>query len=377
MGRPTIDYAPGRADSARGTGRVQAAADTVVISIDGGSVDRVDLSGGAKGTYRYRSRVVADSLEQVDYSARRITFRIKDRYITLRGEAQTDYRSLTLKADEIDFDADREALTAEPHPVLIDHSRASSQEVVGQRVSYDLNSSRGTIYHGRTEYESGYIFADSLRKVSDEELNAGSGRYTTCDLVGQDKEPHFHFTSRRMKIYLGDKVVAQAGHPLHRQDPGLRAAVLRLLDPQGAALGPATARFEFGFSNGTGGRFFEQPRLLLGGERLLRLHLSHRLPGETRGLHRRDDRPLRAAGDVERPGRAGVRLRPRPRLESAAAPPQPVARRELPAHGQSRVRRPGVSVACAGSARGSATGSTASSVRPPASPRAGGRPASA
>lgn len=256
LGRPSVDYAPSYADSARGTGWVKAGADTVLVAITGGAVDRVELQGTARGTYRYRSHVTTDSLEQVDYSSRRIVFRIRDRYITLRGQSQTDYRQLTLKADDIDFDAAREALTAEPRPVLIDHSRGAGQDVVGQRVRYDLRSSRGTIYHGRTEYESGFIFADSLRKVTDEELNAGSGRYTTCDLVGDDREPHYHFTSRRMKILLGDKVVARPVTLYLGRIPVFVLPFYVFSIRKGRHSGLLLPRFEFGLSN-QGGRFFE------------------------------------------------------------------------------------------------------------------------
>ncbi|HEX7878838.1 MAG TPA: hypothetical protein VF720_05480, partial [Candidatus Eisenbacteria bacterium] len=209
LGSPTIAYKPSRADSARGTGRIEGKADTIRITIDTGGLNEVRLAGTASGRYLYRSSAGADSIDKVDYAANRILFKVPERKIELRGQGQTDYGTLTLKADEIDFDAEREELTAQPKPILIDRSRPEEQQVTGNEVTYDLNSSRGTIYHGRTQYDTGYLFADSLRKVTDTELNAGSGRYTTCDLVGQDQEPHYHFTSRRMKVYLGDKVVAK------------------------------------------------------------------------------------------------------------------------------------------------------------------------
>lgn len=256
LGTPSVNYQPGRADSARGTGRVEASADTVVVELADGSVDRVRLSGGARGRYIYRSRAAGDSLEIVEYAADRIIFRLADRLMQLRGSGQTDYRTLTLKADEIDFDAEKEVLTASPKPILIDRAQRGGQEVVGERIAYDLKSTRGTIYHGRTQYEDGFIFADSLRKVSDDELNAGYGRYTTCDLVGQDEDPHFHFTSRRMKIFLGDKVVAKPVTLYIGNIPVFALPFYVFSIRKGRHSGLILPRFEFGLT-GSGDRFFE------------------------------------------------------------------------------------------------------------------------
>jgi lipopolysaccharide export system protein LptA len=256
LGSPAVNYQPGRADSARGTGRVEAEADTVVVELKDGSVDRVRLTGGAHGRYLYRSRAAADSIEIVEYAADRILFRLADRLMQLRGSGQTNYRTLTLKADEIDFDAAKEVLTASPKPILIDRGQQAGQEVVGQRIAYDLKSTRGTIYHGRTQYDDGYIFADSLRKVTDSELNAGSGRYTTCDLVGRDEEPHFHFTSRRMKIYLGDKVVAKPVTLYMGNIPVFALPFYVFSIRKGRHSGLILPRFEFGLT-GAGDRFFE------------------------------------------------------------------------------------------------------------------------
>jgi lipopolysaccharide export system protein LptA len=256
LGSPSVNYQPGRADSARGTGRVEASADTVVVELKDGSVDRVRLTGGAHGRYVYRSRAAADSLEIVEYAADRILFRLADRLMQLRGSGQTDYRTLTLKAEEIDFDAAKEVLTAAPKPILIDRAQQGGQEVVGERIAYDLKSTRGTIYHGRTQYEDGYIFADSLRKVTDVELNAGSGQYTTCDLIGKDEDPHFHFTSRRMKIYLGDKVVAKPVTLYIGNIPVFALPFYVFSIRKGRHSGLILPRFEFGLT-GSGDRFFE------------------------------------------------------------------------------------------------------------------------
>jgi len=256
LGSPTIEYTPSRADSARGTGRVVAAADTIRINIAESSIDEVRLAGSAAGRYLYRASAAPDSLEQVDYSADRILFLIDKRLIQLRGKGETRYGTMTLRAEEIDFDADKQELSAQPQPILIDGSRPEEQQVVGREVTYDMKSSQGTIYHGRTQYDTGYLFADSLRKVTESELNVGSGRYTTCDLVGQDLEPHYHFTSRRMKVYLGDKVVARPVTLYLGRIPVFILPFYVFSLRHGRHSGLLLPRLEFGLTGG-GDRFFE------------------------------------------------------------------------------------------------------------------------
>lgn len=256
LGHPTTDYTPSRADSAQGTGRVSASADSVRILLKDQAVDRVELAGGSSGTYIYPSKAAGDSIETVRYQATRITFLLAKRLIHLIGAASTDYRELTLKADNIDFDAKKEMLTAEPHPILIDRGRSVGEEVQGKRVSYDLRAQRGTIYHGYTKYDTGFLFADSLRKVSDKELNAADGNYTTCDLAGQGLDPHFHFTSRKMKVYLGDKVVAKPVALYIGRIPIFALPFYVFSLRHGRHSGLLMPQFNFGFSSGSG-RFFE------------------------------------------------------------------------------------------------------------------------
>lgn len=256
LGHPTTDYTPSRADSAQGTGRVSAGADSVRILLKEQAVDRVELAGGSSGTYVYRSKTSADSVDTVRYQADRITFLLAKRLIHLVGAASTEYHELTLKADKIDFDAKKEMLTAEPHPILIDRGRSLGEEVQGKRVSYDLRAQRGTIYHGYTKYDTGFLFADSLRKVSERELNAADGNYTTCDLAGKGEDPHFHFTSRKMKVFLGDKVVAKPVALYIGRIPIFALPFYVFSLRHGRHSGLLMPQFNFGFSSGSG-RFFE------------------------------------------------------------------------------------------------------------------------
>jgi lipopolysaccharide assembly outer membrane protein LptD (OstA) len=148
--------------------------------------------------------------EKVVYEAKTVDYSVPDRVVDLLGEAKAIYGDLTLTAGKVRFYTDRRYLEAEDKPVLVEREvAAESRKVVGTRMDYNLRTREGTIRAGQTKAEDGFIYSDALRKIGEEQFLAREGSYTTCDLIEHDEEPHYHFTSKRMRIYLKDKVVAK------------------------------------------------------------------------------------------------------------------------------------------------------------------------
>jgi hypothetical protein len=138
----------------------------------------------------------------VEYGARdSLLIDIKSRKLFLIGGGTINYGAMKLEADSVMLDQDGRTVYADGAPVLWD----GGDKIRGDRMIYHLDSRRGIIAEGDTEYEQGYYHGYRIKKVSPEVLNVEQGRFTTCDL----DEPHFFFTSRRMRMYLGDKVVAK------------------------------------------------------------------------------------------------------------------------------------------------------------------------
>jgi lipopolysaccharide assembly outer membrane protein LptD (OstA) len=181
-----------------------ASGDTITVFFRDRKIDRARVDGAASGEY-HPSAAIGDTAtarrEVVRYDAPRIEFQVPKSKIVLDRSAHLTYGDLELKARRVEYDVDAQTLAAEGHPVL--HEKGD--EVTGHLMTYDLASHVGTIYQAETAYERGLYHGERIRKVGNNTLDVLGGSYSTCDL----EEPHYHFSSHYMKIYLKDKVVAK------------------------------------------------------------------------------------------------------------------------------------------------------------------------
>ncbi|NNF08037.1 MAG: LPS-assembly protein LptD, partial [Candidatus Eisenbacteria bacterium] len=192
--------------------------------------------------------------ERVEYKADRVTFILKDVQVLLEKNAVVDYGEVTLKSNRVTFYADKKYLEAEEDPILIDKTGGDSREMVGSRMDYNLKTREGTIDDGRTDAEDGYIYADRLRQVGEDDFLAKQGNFTTCDNVANGKDAHFHFTSKKMRIYLKDKVVVRPVTLYIRDIPIVAIPFYVFSIRKGRQSGLLTPDFDFGF--GSTGRSF-------------------------------------------------------------------------------------------------------------------------
>ena len=137
----------------------------------------------------------------IRYRANIIDYLVDQNLIRLEGKAQVSYGEITINADSIDFFTRDQLMVVRTNPVLHDKDDAIS----GDRMVYDFKARRGWIYNGSTRFLNGRYWGNRIRQVGERTLNVDYGRFTTCD----DDTPHYYFWSRRMKIYLGDKIVAE------------------------------------------------------------------------------------------------------------------------------------------------------------------------
>jgi lipopolysaccharide assembly outer membrane protein LptD (OstA) len=181
-----------------------AKGDTIIVFFKDRKIDRARVLGLASGEY-HPAVTVGDTLsarrETVQYDAPFIEFNVPRSRIVLDRTAHLTYSDLELRAKRVEYDVDGQTLTATGKPVL--HEKGD--EVTGHMMTYDLASRVGTIYKAETAYERGLYKGERIKKVGDNTLEVLNGSYSTCDLP----EPHYHFASRYMKIYLKDKLVAK------------------------------------------------------------------------------------------------------------------------------------------------------------------------
>jgi lipopolysaccharide assembly outer membrane protein LptD (OstA) len=141
-----------------------------------------------------------DSAEEVEYVAKRIEYFAKDKDIALQNEAQVVYQNRTLLGDNIVYHSTLQLLDATGSPVLIE----GGDKFYGKEMGYDLESGVGVVEQGSTKFMDGYYYGEEVAKVGENVMKVWNSTYTTCDL----KEPHYHFASNEMKVYLKDKVVS-------------------------------------------------------------------------------------------------------------------------------------------------------------------------
>lgn len=233
--------------------------ESIDIRFREGLVDIVDVQGGVEGVYRFFERrveaavdsVTADSLaaladslaalpdplpamtdtlaatltdsatsaadtlaqsplidfessaEKVLYSGQETRFDIPRRRIDIKGESEVQHGTLRLLADEIQFDTEERELLAEDDDTvrLID----TDTELLGAKMGYLFDPQTGAVSDGATRFDDGFYEGENIRRVDKKTMLIEQGTYTSCELA----EPHYHFKARKMKLKVGDDVVAR------------------------------------------------------------------------------------------------------------------------------------------------------------------------
>lgn len=189
----------------------EASGDTIVLHFHQGHIHRTCIRGGARGTYTVPPPTEEEAGDTVVYRSDRIDYRIDQNIIFLDGTNRIEYQDIVLTAGHVAYNTETRILTAEGipdstgRPVSTPVLKERQEEIEGAWMAYNLETKKGKIKGGETRFEKGFYTGEHIRKVADSELNIDHGTYTTCDLDA----PHYHFYTRRMKVYQDDKVIAR------------------------------------------------------------------------------------------------------------------------------------------------------------------------
>lgn len=185
--------------------------DTLHVWFTESEVDSVMVLGHGVGEYRLAAGEDAmaspEQLKErgklVEYEAPVIRYDRASEMMHLEGGSQVRYKTMQLRSGTIDFDAPNEVMVAggDPSPVLVD----VGDEIKGSQMRYHLGTEKGEILEGFTRFEDAFYRGDDIWKLGDNVLAVENAEFTTCDR----DDPHYHFASKHMKIYLDDKVVAK------------------------------------------------------------------------------------------------------------------------------------------------------------------------
>lgn len=126
------------------------------------------------------------------------------------GDGELKYKSMGLTAEYIRVSMDSSTLFAKGvldtimnewvgKPVFSEGQDSYNTE----EITYNLKTQKGLIRNAITEQGEGYIVADKTKKVEDNVLMMGGGKYTTCD---QHDHPHFYLQMTKAKVKPGDYI---------------------------------------------------------------------------------------------------------------------------------------------------------------------------
>ncbi|NHZ86333.1 MAG: hypothetical protein GWP19_10690 [Planctomycetia bacterium] len=186
--------------------------DTISLQFNDQELQRIYVSGGARGTYTPDSSN-KNLDDMIRYSANNIDYQIPDETTNLNGNAQVDYTDMTLTAGFIGVNWQTNILDALPKAINDSTAReikptikeGSQEPLYGAAMKYDLLTQRGKILFGKTKAEDGYFSSSDIRNENKNVFYMQQSIYTTCDL----DIPHFHFASPKMKMIYNDKVIAK------------------------------------------------------------------------------------------------------------------------------------------------------------------------
>ncbi len=155
----------------------------------------------------------ATASDSVVYRADQIEYDFEDEVIILTGNARIQFQHMMLEAHRIEFAVRTDIVTAEGliHPDVPDsvigfpRFTSGSESFTGTRLTYNIETRQGVVHGGASQSPEGFYYGDVVKRTGDEQLDVRDGVYTTCD----HEHPHYAFRSSKMRVLIGDKVIAK------------------------------------------------------------------------------------------------------------------------------------------------------------------------
>ena len=137
----------------------------------------------------------------VDCQGQKIEYSEAKKEVRITGDVVIRYEDVKITADKVIVYPESKDVYATGEVSLY-----KGEDVLkADRLYYNFGTKKGTLIHG--DFHSGKVFGEGqkIEKISEKELEALKGYFTTCNF----DIPHYRIEAQRIKIYLGDKVVAQ------------------------------------------------------------------------------------------------------------------------------------------------------------------------
>ncbi len=154
-----------------------------------------------RGLESQEDTLFPDSIDVVHYSAKKIIYDLEKSRITLQDSSIITYQDIKLLSDSAYYYVERHHLEAFGNCDL----RQMDDSIKGNYLRYNIETKKALMKSGKTQIEKGFLEGQEIYWIDEKTVNAYHGKYTTCN----DTPPHYYFYSPRMKLYLGDMVIAR------------------------------------------------------------------------------------------------------------------------------------------------------------------------
>jgi len=145
--------------------------------------------------------LLPDSANLVNYSAKIITYNLDSSIVILNDSAYISYKDIQLFSDSGYYYIEQKTLEA----FGFCHLKQVNDSIKGTHLRYNLETKKAMMDTGKTQIEKGFIEGKKIYWVSEKVINVYDGKYTTCS----DSPPHYYFYAPKMKVFLGDMVIAR------------------------------------------------------------------------------------------------------------------------------------------------------------------------
>lgn len=154
-----------------------------------------------QGTDIQQDTIRTDTVDVVEYQAKKIIYDLEESIIILIDSSTFRYKDILLTSDSAYYFIDNNILEAFGECDL----RQLDDSIKGEYLRYNIENKKAMMAHGITQIDKGFLDGKEIYWIDEKTVNAYNGKYTTCS----DTPPHYYFYSPKMKVYLGDMVIAR------------------------------------------------------------------------------------------------------------------------------------------------------------------------
>ncbi len=145
---------------------------------------------------------------------------VQNRMLYLYGEAQTNYTTIELKADRIQFDFNEKTVSAEGQTdslgQLTGAPRFSNEDMqfTARRMRFNFETMKGIVYDARTTQQGVHVHSQKAKFIGardslhDDVIYNQGALFTTCDLP----HPHFGIHSKKQMLIPNKLVIVGPSH---------------------------------------------------------------------------------------------------------------------------------------------------------------------